>query len=489
MSDGTCVIPPNPPPNSAVKLARIVRYIHMADDLLALVIAYFLTYRMRFDLSLTDILLGNLDFGSQYARVYAERSWVYLGLMFAFLFVPYAVLGMYDGHRRIRRTPILWNAIVANGFVIGCVAVYLFFSKSSWHMRGFLPLVLMVNIPVAFLVRYATNCLITAARRKYPSLRAKALLIGFNNDAETICKWAAEGRMKGCDVVQRIASPQSLEEARRKLPALLATNISVVFIMDREMPLDVIMDIIRMSAKHNKTVKAFFPRFLTLHNPYISGDMIEGIPLVHFSAPEFSDADKCFRRIGARMLAAVFLVLLSPLFLLVSVLIRLDCSGPAMFIQDRFGRNGTSFKMLKFRTMCKDAECRIDELRAHNEADGALFKMRNDPRVTRIGRLLRKTSIDELPQIINILRGEMRFVGPRPLPVRDLVDYTHTWHFMRQMAAPGITCIWQVAGRSGIGFEDMCLLDIWYISNRDWILDVRILYRTVWVVLFGHGAY
>jgi lipopolysaccharide/colanic/teichoic acid biosynthesis glycosyltransferase len=151
--------------------------------------------------------------------------------------------------------------------------------------------------------------------------------------------------------------------------------------------------------------------------------------------------------------------------------------------------NGKTFKMLKFRTMCRDAECRIDELRSRNEADGALFKMRNDPRITRIGRLLRKTSIDELPQLINILRGEMRFVGPRPLPVRDLADYMRSWHSTRQMASPGLTCIWQVAGRSGVGFEDMCLLDIWYIFNRDWILDVRILFRTAWVVLFRSGAY
>jgi len=489
MSDGSCEIPRDMPPNNAVRLARFVRYIHMADDLVALVISYFLIYRLRFGLSLADVLLGGLDFESQYARVYFCRSYIYIGVVFAFLFFTYAVLGMYDGHRKISRTPILWNAIVANGFVIGCVAVYLFFVKSFWHMRGFLPLALMVNIPVTFLVRNVTNRIITFARRKYPNLRAKALLIGFNGDAETICRRSAEGRMKGCDVERRIASPRSIEEVRRELPALLASDISMVFIVDREMPLEIVMDILRLSARRNKTVKALLPRFLTLHNPYGSGDMIDGIPIVHFSAPEFSDADGWYRRMGSRLLAAALLFVLSPLFLFVSALIRLDCPGPAMFIQDRFGMNGNTFKMLKFRTMCRDAECRIDELRSRNEADGALFKMRNDPRITRIGRLLRKTSIDELPQLINILRGEMRFVGPRPLPVRDLADYMRSWHSTRQMASPGLTCIWQVAGRSGVGFEDMCLLDIWYIFNRDWILDVRILFRTAWVVLFRSGAY
>ena len=131
----------------------------------------------------------------------------------------------------------------------------------------------------------------------------------------------------------------------------------------------------------------------------------------------------------------------------------------------------------------------LDALRGRNESDGALFKLHDDPRVTRVGRFLRRTSLDELPQLVNILRGEMRFVGPRPLPCADIEPYLHTWHCLRQFVRPGLTCIWQCAGRSDIGFEGMSLLDGWYVLNRDWMLDIRIFARTLWTVLFQHGAY
>ncbi len=489
MSDGSCLMPQTYHPNRAVRLANWVKRIYLADDLLALFLSYVVVYFSRFPNVLTGLLRGRLGFVSQYAHVYWNRAPIYLGLTFAFLFVFYAVLGMYEGHRRIRKTPVLWNALVGNGLVIGCVAVYLFFSKSTWHMRGFIPLVLLVNIIMTVLVRRVTNSILYNARRRHPSLRIKTLLIGFTDDAETLNKWSAEGRLKGCDIVSRIASPTSLIDVRRILPPLLTPDIGAVFVMDRTMKTDVIMDIVRICAKHNKTVNVLFPRFLELHNPFTYGDMIDGLPIVHFPSLEFSNTDVWHRKLGSKVAASLMLVILFPAHLVLALLIKIDSCGPAVFVQERIGLNGRAFKMLKYRTMCRDAEKKLDGLRCKNETDGALFKMRNDPRVTRFGRFLRKTSIDELPQLVNIVRGEMRFVGPRPLPIKDLQGYEHGWLFMRQMCPPGITCIWQVAGRSRVGFEDMCLLDIWYALNRNWILDLRIVFRTGWVVAFGSGAY
>ena len=240
---------------------------------------------------------------------------------------------------------------------------------------------------------------------------------------------------------------------------------------------------------HNKAIKALFPRFLTLHNPYRSGDMVAGIPIVHFSPPEFVSTDRGIRRVISRAIAFTGTVLVAPFVFPISLAIRLDSPGKAIFRQDRYGKGGAKFSMLKFRTMYDGAECEIKRLRNHNESDGALFKMHDDPRVTRLGVFLRRTSIDEIPQIINILRGEMRFIGPRPLPFQDLEGYKDSWHFMRQNCYPGISCVWQVSGRSDIGFEDMCLLDIWYWLNRSGLLDARILFRTIWVVFFRRGAY
>ena len=489
MSDGSCEIPEIKPYNKLTRLSRFVRHIHMVDDLVALVLAYAIAYVMRFQLPVVGWAHWSLTFHGNYESVYFHQAPVYLSLIFAFLFVIYSVLGMYDGHISIYRTPVLWNAIVGNGIVVGIIATYLFFNKGQWHMRGFLPLVMLVNIPLTFLVRKITNTLIDALRRRFPQFRGKALLIGLNPDADFIDKLSKQGKLKGLEIVNRIASPSSIQEVRRILPPLLGPEIGVVFVMDRELPVDIVMDIVRIDAKFNKATKVLFPRFLLLHNPYACRDRIDGVPIVTFSSPGFINTDKLYRIWGAKAVAALAIVFLFPFHLLLALVIKMDSPGPALFLQNRFGKNGKGFRMFKYRTMCCDAEAKLLALRSCNESDGALFKMRNDPRITRIGSFLRKTSIDELPQVINILRGEMRFVGPRPLPSQDLEDYRSCWNFMRQSCSPGITCIWQVAGRSHVGFEDMCLLDIWYSLNRSWMLDLRILFRTAWVVVFGHGAY
>jgi exopolysaccharide biosynthesis polyprenyl glycosylphosphotransferase len=186
--------------------------------------------------------------------------------------------------------------------------------------------------------------------------------------------------------------------------------------------------------------------------------------------------------------ASLGLLLLAPLFGIVALLIRLDSPGPIFYRQCRLGKHGQPFWILKFRSMYQDADRRLAELRAHNEATGPLFKMRADPRVTRVGRVLRRTSIDELPQLINVLRGEMSLVGPRP-PLPDEVEQYEDWQFGRLRANPGITGLWQVSGRSQVPFQDMVRLDLHYIRNWSLGLDVEILLRTIPAVLTSRGAY
>ena len=230
-------------------------------------------------------------------------------------------------------------------------------------------------------------------------------------------------------------------------------------------------------------------RFLRLHNPFHYGDTLRGVPLVHYAAPGSAYAPSRFRDLASRALAAVLLVPAAPVMLLCALAIRLETPGPALFVQERYGLACRKFRMFKFRTMVADAEARLAELRPRNETDGALFKLHDDPRVTRVGHFLRRTSLDELPQLINIARGEMRFVGPRPLPCADMEPWLGSWQGFRQTVPPGLTCIWQVSGRSDVGFEAMAMLDNWYALNRSWVLDVRILARTLWSVVFGSGAY
>jgi lipopolysaccharide/colanic/teichoic acid biosynthesis glycosyltransferase len=182
------------------------------------------------------------------------------------------------------------------------------------------------------------------------------------------------------------------------------------------------------------------------------------------------------------------MVLLSPLFLIVAVLIRLCSPGPVFFVQTRLGLNKRRFCIYKFRTMVPNAEQRIQELEEFNEARGPVFKIKNDPRITPIGRFLRRSSIDELPQLFNVFRGEMSLVGPRPLPVRDYEGFDQDWQRRRFSVTPGITCLWQVNGRSSIDFEKWMDLDMRYIEEWSLWLDLKILAQTIPAVLKGSGA-
>ncbi|MBW7650403.1 sugar transferase [Anoxybacillus sp. ST4] len=182
--------------------------------------------------------------------------------------------------------------------------------------------------------------------------------------------------------------------------------------------------------------------------------------------------------------AMIGLISLSWLFLIVAVLIKLeDPKGPVFFKQIRVGKDGKQFYMYKFRSMVTDAEKRLKELLKYNEVSGAMFKMKNDPRVTKIGKFIRKTSIDELPQLWNVLKGEMSLVGPRPPLPREVAQYTE-YDKQRLLVTPGCTGLWQVSGRSNVGFEKMVELDLQYIQSRSVLFDLKIIFRTIFL-LFG----
>ena len=188
-----------------------------------------------------------------------------------------------------------------------------------------------------------------------------------------------------------------------------------------------------------------------------------------------------------RTLAAAGLVMTAPLLLLVAVLVKLTSRGPVLFVQGRGGLNGRPFPMFKFRTMREGAENQRDALLAANEMDGPVFKIANDPRVTPLGRILRKTSIDELPQLVNVLLGQMSLVGPRPLPVVETRDLVGPYR-RRLSMKPGLTCLWQVSGRSELGFEEWMTMDLQYVDNWSLGLDFALLLRTLPAMLSGRGA-
>jgi lipopolysaccharide/colanic/teichoic acid biosynthesis glycosyltransferase len=185
--------------------------------------------------------------------------------------------------------------------------------------------------------------------------------------------------------------------------------------------------------------------------------------------------------------SATALTLLSPVLVVTALAIKLTSPGPVMFKQKRAGLGGRPFTIFKFRTMCVDAEKQKAALKAKSEQDGPAFKIKHDPRITKIGRLLRETSVDELPQLINILKGDMSLVGPRPLPI-DESNACDTWHRRRLDVTPGLTCIWQVTGRSTVSFADWARMDRSYIGGRSLFNDLKLILMTVPAVLLRRGA-
>jgi exopolysaccharide biosynthesis polyprenyl glycosylphosphotransferase len=218
---------------------------------------------------------------------------------------------------------------------------------------------------------------------------------------------------------------------------------------------------------------------------------VGGVPLVSVKAPRLSGLARLLKRTMDVALAGVGLVLLAPLFGYAALRIKLESPGPVFFRQERMGAGGKTFQIFKFRSMHADADERKDEvghLNIHREDGPRMFKVPNDPRITRFGRFLRKWSLDELPQLINVVRGEMSLVGPRPLILGE--DENIHGHERRRLGiTPGVTGLWQVLGRSDIPFSEMVTLDYIYVTNWSLWGDVKLLVRTVPVVFRGNGAY
>lgn len=196
-----------------------------------------------------------------------------------------------------------------------------------------------------------------------------------------------------------------------------------------------------------------------------------------------------FKRLMDVLGSALGLIALSPLFLVVALAIKKEeKNGPVFFSQTRIGKNGQEFKMYKFRSMSVDAENRLNELLKSNEVEGAMFKIRDDPRVTKIGKFIRKTSIDELPQLLNVLKGDMSLVGPRPPLEREVEEYS-AYDEQRLLIKPGCTGIWQTSGRNEVGFNEMVKMDIGYIKNLSILNDINIIFKTAWIMIKPNGAY
>ena len=248
-----------------------------------------------------------------------------------------------------------------------------------------------------------------------------------------------------------------------------------------------VLEVVQLAHRHGVKVKLApsTTELLVHEGEYVPG---QGIPLFELRPPMLTGLEWATKRVFDIVVSLLFLVVGIPLWLVVAAAIKLESRGPVLYVDRRIGVREQEFGMLKFRTMHADAAVQQAELEASNEADGPLFKMREDPRVTGVGAFLRRFSLDEIPQLWNVLRGEMSLVGPRPLPLRDY-ERLDLWHRKRYRVLPGVTGLWQISGRSNLGFDDLVRLDFFYLENWSIWLDISILAKTIPAVLTARGAY
>jgi exopolysaccharide biosynthesis polyprenyl glycosylphosphotransferase len=285
---------------------------------------------------------------------------------------------------------------------------------------------------------------------------------------------------------QRLPKLGSLDQLDQVLDECEVDRVIIAFSRASHQQL---LSCIRVCRDHRVAVD-IVPRLFELLDGAQSLNQIGGLPLLSIGATPLSRPSRAAKRGLDIVFASVLLILASPFLIAIAIAIRLDSRGPVLFRQVRAGRGESQFELFKFRSMYEDAEARKEEYEKANEAnDGVMFKIKRDPRITRVGSFLRRTSLDELPQLINVLRGEMSLVGPRPLILKEARYAAQTWHARRLDLRPGITGLWQVSGRSDLPFQEMVRFDYQYVSGWSLARDVEILLATIPVVLSGRGAY
>ncbi|MGQ9710366.1 MAG: undecaprenyl-phosphate glucose phosphotransferase [Anaerolineae bacterium] len=372
-----------------------------------------------------------------------------------------------------------------------------FVFRPRYYSRAMLIEVGLLTIGLLALVRGAEGIAIAYLRRRGVGIK-RVVIVGAGEIGRTVMRTIVARPDLGYRIVGFVDdNPHKGYTDIGRFKALGPLD-NLPAVLDEERPDEVvitlpwmyhrkIMGIVRECERRSVRAR-IVPDLFQMSLTQVNVEDLGGVPLIGVRTVSISKGALLVKRMIDLTVSAVGLLLCAPLFLVIALAVRLDSPGPVIFRQTRVGLRGRRFEMYKFRSMRVGAEEQQDMLADLNEADGPIFKIRDDPRLTRVGRILRRLSLDELPQLVNVLRGEMSLVGPRP-PIPAEVEKYQEWHKKRLEAPPGMTGLWQVSGRSRLSFDEMVLLDIYYIENWSLWLDFKILMRTIPKVLLGEGAY
>ena len=335
---------------------------------------------------------------------------------------------------------------------------------------------------------------ITGALLRAAGFARRAVLVGSGRHVDDVGHALGDATHSPIEVIGFVSESPSPRNGLRSLGALAELSdvlrdhrIHEVIIADPDFPQESAVELVDLCHRRGVRVRiAPSTMEILIHRAeFVPG---QSLPLFELKPPVFDGIDFAMKRTFDLAVATALLIVASPLLLAIALGVRLSSRGPMLYRSRRPGIGGAPFACLKFRTMHTDADQRQAELELRNEASGALFKIRRDPRLTAVGSFLRRYSLDELPQLLNVLRGEMSLVGPRPLPLRDF-DRMDEWHKKRYLVLPGITGLWQVSGRAELDFDDLVRLDFLYLERWSIGLDLSILIKTVPAVLLRRGAF
>jgi len=431
-------------------------------------------------------------------RIRINDFLIFVGLL-ALWHITFASFGLYRSHRLGRRRAEIVSVIKAMTAVTLIVLAAALIFKISMVTPVFLVVFWAVGAGLVVISRLTLRYLLKQIRVRGRNLRL-VLIVGTNPRALELARKIEATPELGYRVIG-FADEEwpGLQEFRRSGHRLVCSVDDFPSFLRHNVVDEVVMGLpVRSYYFHASRIAALceeqgipmrFPSSLfNLKLAQSKAEEFEGHALITLYRGAGDGWSMMMKRLIDFTISAAALIALAPLFLVVAILIKLNSPGPVFFIQKRMGLSKRRFSLFKFRTMVPDAEARLREIEHLNEVSGPVFKIKHDPRITPIGKFLRKTSIDELPQLINVFRGEMSLVGPRPLPVRDYEGFDQDWQRRRFSVRPGITCLWQVGGRSSIPFEKWMELDMEYIDKWSLWLDLKILAQTIPAVLRGSGA-
>lgn len=411
--------------------------------------------------------------------------------------------GAYHSYRTLGFRRQVWAVIKGATFCAGWAAVWLVLSRLNTPV---LPLSFAIEIALFWVIgvagmiasRMAARLVTRYLRQRGRNLR-NLLIVGSNSRAVAVADNLLADKNFGYELIGFVDDHWHFEDAPAYYKSKLLGQTGDTLQLLRDLELDEVIIALPIASHYQLTERIInWCRQQGILVRY-EGSLFENVRRTSFEVPTHANlitlhdaGHDPWSAVGKRLidlvLSGIAIVILSPVLAVVAMMIRFTSDGPALFMQERLGLGKRRFRIFKFRTMVVNAEARMKEVEHLNQSAGPTFKLKHDPRITPIGNFLRKTSLDELPQLFNVFLGDMSLVGPRPLPLRDYQGFSEDWHRRRFSVKPGVTCLWQVTGRSSIGFERWMELDMEYIDQWSLWLDIKIIAQTIPAVMRGSGA-